>query len=81
LEVLALHHTEKVVEIARRIVRDQVFGSVYFTQRMIGAPLERDEIIGIMKMHTKLTDEVYNRRAQTVARWVEWIDNVFHDFR
>lgn len=81
MEVLSLPHTEKIVEIARRIVSDFVFGSVYFTQRMIGAPLDKNDVIDIMKLHTKLSDSVYERRAQTVIRWVEWIDRVFPDFR
>ena len=81
LEVLSLQHSEKIVEIARRIISDSVFGGVYFTQRMIGAPLDRDEIISLMKAHISLTDSLYNRRAQTVVRWVEWIDRTFPDYR
>ncbi len=81
LEILSLQHSEKVVEIARRIVSDPIFGGVFFTQRMIGAPLDRGDIIGLMKKHTRLAEAVYNRRAQTVASWVEWIDRTFPDFR
>jgi len=80
-QVLSLQHSEKVVEIARRIISDPIFGSVFFTQRLIGAPLDRCDIIEIMKRHTNLTDTVYERRAQTVARWVEWIDQEFPDYR
>ena len=81
LRVLSLHRTEKKVEIARRIISDPVFGQVFFMQRMIGALLEREEIITIMKQHTVLTEDLYKRRAQTVASWVEWIDSNFPNFR
>ena len=81
LRVLSLHRSEKTVEIARRIISDPIFGQVFFLQRMIGAPLERDDIISIMKQHTLLTEELYKRRAQTVVSWVEWIDQKFPDFR
>lgn len=81
LKVLALHYSEKVVEIARRIISDPVFGHVFFMQRMIGAPLEREDIITIMKQHTVLTEELYKRRAQTVVSWVDWIDRYFPDYK
>ena len=81
LKVLSLHHSDKIIEIARRIISDPIFGQVFFMQRMIGAPLEREDIISIMKQHTVLTEELYKRRAQTVVSWVEWIDRNFPDFR
>ena len=72
--------TEKIVEMARRIISDPIFGYVFFMQRMIGVPLEREDIIELMKQNTVLTEELYKRRAQTVVKWVDWIDANFPDF-
>lgn len=80
LKVLAMPRTEKIVEMARRIISDPIFGYVFFMQRMIGVPLEREDIIELMKQHTVLTEELYKRRAQTVVKWVNWIDANFPDF-
>lgn len=77
LKVLSMTRSEKVVEIARRIISDPVFGYVFLMQRLIGAKLERSDIIDLMKNHTLLTDELYKRRAQTVVKWVEWLDENF----
>ena len=42
-------------------------------------PIEREDIIDLMKKHTVLTEQLYKRRAQTVVKWVEWIDSNFPD--
>lgn len=80
LKVLSMPRTEKIVEMARRIICDPIFGYVFFMQRMIGVPLEREDIIELMKQNTVLTEELYKRRAQTVVKWVDWIDANFPDF-
>lgn len=80
LRVLSLPRSEKIVEIARRIISNPVFGTVYFLQRLAGTPLEKIEVVGIMKEHVDLTEVVYKRRAQTVMSWVEWINRVFPDY-
>lgn len=79
LEVLSMPRSEKIVEIARRIISDPIFGYVFFMQRLLGVRLEREDIIDLMKKHTALTEELYKRRAQTVVKWVEWIDANFPD--
>lgn len=79
LEVLAMPRSEKIVEIARRIISDSIFGYVFFMQRLLGIKLEREDIIDLMKKHTILTEELYKRRAQTVVKWVEWINLNFPD--
>lgn len=79
LEVLSMPRSEKIVEIARRIISDPIFGYVFFMQRLLGVRLEREDIIDLMKKHTALTEELYKRRAQTVVKWVEWIDSNFPD--
>ena len=49
-------------------------------QKLVGARLERDEILVLMKEHTALTEELYKRRAQTVVSWTDWINDNFTDF-
>ena len=72
-----MQFSEKIVEIARRIISDSIFGYVFFMQRLLGIKLERESIIDLMKKHTVLTEQLYIRRAQTVVKWVEWIDSNF----
>lgn len=76
-EVLSMPRSEKIVEIVRRIISDPIFGYVFFMQRLLGVKLEREDIIDLMKKHTVLTEQLYKRRAQTVVKWVEWIDSNF----
>lgn len=78
-EVLSMPRSEKIVEIVRRIISDPIFGYVFFMQRLLGVKLEREDIIDLMKKHTVLTEQLYKRRAQTVVKWVEWIDSNFPD--
>ncbi len=75
-ELRTLNSSEQTIELARLIVSDKVFGNVYFSQKMYGMKLSTDEIVDIMKARGVLFDseEMYKRRAQTVASWIAWIE-------
>lgn len=65
----------QIAELSRRIVSDNVFGSVYFQEKMLGVHLEKDDIVDIMKNYIDLeSDAVYTRRASTVISWINWIN-------
>lgn len=69
-----LRGIEQKAEIARIIVQDDVFGSVYFLQKMSGLKLERAEVVDIMKKYVQFDSEpMYQRRASTIMSWVKWI--------
>jgi hypothetical protein len=78
-ELRLLNSSEQMIELARLIVSDEVFGNVYFAQKIYGMKLSNDEIIEVMKNHNVLFDseEMYKRRAQTVSSWLSWIENNF----
>ena len=72
----SLYGIEQKAELARVIVSDEVFGSVYFRQKMLGVKLEREDVIEIMKQHVTFECEpMYVRRASTVISWIKWINN------
>lgn len=65
---------EQKSELARIIVSDEVFGTVYFRQKMLGVELDKDEVVEIMKEHIEFESEaMYQRRASTVISWIKWI--------
>ena len=72
----SLYGIEQRAEFARIIVSDEIFGSVYFRQKMLGIKLEREDIIEIMKQYIAFDSEpMYLRRASTIISWVKWILN------
>lgn len=65
---------EQNAELARTIVSDRVFGTVYFKEKMLGIELEKEDIVEIMKDIIVLdSDTVYLRRSSTVRCWIKWI--------
>lgn len=68
-------YNQKIL-ISQKIIANDIFGEVYFSEIILGIKLEKDEIINLMKRKIKFnSDEIYNRRAQTVLKWVEWINS------
>ena len=68
---------EQKIKIAQKIMSIQIFSEVYFTELVMGAKLEKEEVIEIMKKHIILSSEVlYRRRAQTVMGWIKWINSI-----
>lgn len=68
---------EQKIKIAQKIMAEPTFSEVYFTELILGAKLEKDEVVAIMKKNIVLcSDSLYRRRAQTVMRWVEWINSI-----
>lgn len=74
--IRAKGESQQFVDLARLIVSDEIFGTVYFSQLMLGCTYSREEIIEVMHDHKMSFDseDIYKRRAHTVERWVAWID-------
>lgn len=69
-----LNECEQDISLCQKIVSDEVFGEVYFSELILGITLDRDEVIAIMKKKLCFnSEEIYRRRAQTVIKWIEWI--------
>ena len=67
--------TEQKAEIARIIVADPVFGTVYFRQKMLGFIFDHDDITSIMKACGVImeTEKMYIRRGSTISSWIKAI--------
>lgn len=77
--IRSLGESQQYIECAIAIVSKEVFGTAYFTGKMLGEPCSREDIIEIMHDHNVgfEKDEMYKRRAQTVVKWIEWINQRF----
>ena len=78
-EVRSLGENQQFVELARLVVSKDIFGTVYFSEKGLGCKYTREDIIEIMHDHNLgfESDEMYKRRAQTVLKWIEWINDKF----
>jgi hypothetical protein len=77
--IRSLGESKQFVEFAKLIVSQDVFGDVYFSEKNLGCKFTREEVIEIMH-DRKLgfeSEEMYKRRAQTVVKWVEWVNQKF----
>ncbi len=68
------------IELARLIISDKIFGTVFFTEKFLGFKMPKEDIIDVMKENIELNSfKMYNRRAQTVMKWIEWINKKFDE--
>jgi hypothetical protein len=73
---MGLPYYHKYLAIVRCILSHEIFNKalkLYFKQL---APLSKEQITDIMKQSTIYgveKDSTYFRRAQTIAKWIEWI--------
>lgn len=76
-EIRSLNEYEQKIYFCRLIVSDPVFGEAYFSEKILGCSLEREDVITIMKKHLTFdSEEIYKRRAQTVLKWIGWINSL-----
>ena len=72
--VRSMSGIRQTIALSQIVVSDAVFGTVYFTWKMLGIEPELDDVITIMKQYVSLkTEKMYKRRASTVIRWVKWV--------
>lgn len=66
------------VEIIRIVLSDVVFGTVFYTEKVLGMTLSKADIAEIIeKEYPDYCDAIYPRRAQTVRSWLSWISDQF----
>jgi len=71
-----LNNANQTVELIRLILSDRIFGTVYLSEKYLGSKYSREDVEYLMKNITDIENEaVIRRRAQTVMKWVEWINN------
>ena len=67
------------VEIIRLVLSDEVFGTVFITEKVLGMKLSREDVAEIIeKAYPDYCDAIYPRRAQTVTSWISWINAQFN---
>lgn len=67
---------EQEIALCMLLVKNDIFSEIYFTEKIFGSKLEKEDIIVIMKnnnVHFE-SDEMYKRRATTVRSWVDWLE-------
>ena len=75
-----LSPTKQRIELIRLLMSDNVFGTVYITEKVYGIKLEKEEVIDIIKSeYPQYSDELYERRYQTVKKWLLWIEKNFSE--
>ncbi len=71
----------RIQELIRIILSDEIFGTVFIYQHMTNTKLtNRDIREVIQKYYSDYSDAIYLRRAQTVSKWVDWINNTLNLF-
>ena len=76
LKIRSSNNYEQKIHVAKLIVSNEVFADVYFSEVILGVKLNREEISTIMRKYNLFNSEqMYHRRAQTVLKWIEWINN------
>ena len=76
IKIRSLSSYRQTVEIIRILLSDSIFGTVYITEKTLGVKLDKNDVIEIIKIeYPSYSEEIYNRRYQTVRKWVNWIES------
>lgn len=71
------NNANQIIELIRLILSIRIFGMVYFSEKYLGVKFTREDIKNLMREHTKIdNDAVIHRRAQTVLKWIEWVNSI-----
>lgn len=75
-EIMRKSFKQKYLSLAGCILAHEPFKQVLLEYIQNGAPPEKGRVVEIMrrcKLYNVNSDSTYERRAQTVSKWVEWI--------
>jgi len=68
------------IELAKLLLRDPVLAKVYLMEKAIETKLDRDDVVEVMREYVELGSEnMYQRRSQTVMSWISWLNINFND--
>lgn len=68
------------IELAKLLLTDPILAKVYFMEKALETKLDRDDVVDVMREYLDLGSEnMYQRRSQTVMSWISWINNNFND--
>ena len=74
-ELRSKNIVEQDIALCMLLMKNDIFSEIYFTEKIFGSKLEKEDIIAIMKNNDVKfeSEEMYKRRATTVRSWVDWI--------
>lgn len=78
-KIMAKHHKQKNICIVSQILAHKIFNEVLHRYFAKHAPVMNSEICDIMKTYNVYhvgAESTLKRRAQTVAKWIDWILNL-----
>ena len=76
-----LRQMEYVKLILRTNVFFEAFQKSHVTNTGVAVLPSQEDVIAIMRKHLDLSDSLYDRRAQSVRGWLEWIFHLCRDVR
>lgn len=79
-KIRILGESDRLVEFAKIIVSCDIFGTVYFQEKLLETKLSHEEVIELMHKYVHFeSSEMFKRRSQTIIKWIEWINKNFND--
>lgn len=64
--------------LATKIISYEIFGYVFFLEKKLKMKMTKEDVVEVMKNYISFDSEgVYDRRAQTIIKWLEWINQKF----
>ena len=68
------------IELAKILLADPILAKVYFMEKALETKLDREDVMDVMREYVELGSEnLYQRRSQTVISWISWINANFND--
>lgn len=77
--IISKTQRERQISFVEVILEHSVFKKVLEKQIKIGTPINRQDIVSIMKesqLYNCQSDETYQRRSSTVSSWINWITSL-----
>lgn len=69
-------YDSKILKLSRLIIGLPVFGEVFFMEYLYGVKMKNDDISQLINTIYGIDNiEVCKRRASTVSKWIDWINN------
>jgi hypothetical protein len=78
-EIMSKCRNEKLLLLIKQILQHEIFNKSMRYRLQKGSSLTKDEVVSIMKkskVYNVSSERTYFRRAQTVAKWIDWIVNI-----
>lgn len=63
-----------IIKLSQKIISKEIFGIAFFSELVLGTKLTKEDVIGLMRKENLFgAQSIYDRRSQTVIKWLYWI--------